>query len=355
MDNEAQLIEVTLESFKFVFEITKENIEIMKKAVSLFRAAADTAAKPVKMAAKVPSMLTYSKSSGKTNRKNFNLKAGAGTMFTLEEKYIKEFEKAAKKSGVLYVKMGKFNKESDKAHLLIPAQSSGIVSGIMSTILEKEISKIKRQSKREADSLDLPKQEKKEKYEQAVSDRIKALESRNRIESVAEYASEQKFDSLNMDEFAAEIRKVYPDASVGFNNSPEMAEKVSKNVEEIKEALRNNIYGGKVNNPEMIYIEFPEKNIIEQSEKNITLLSPDGKCGVKIPKEFLVKSEKDSYIAVLHRKSLIDVKYDDNTVKSIKAQEVKKIMKEPEHKYSSQFTELFAKNRNDVVQRARLH
>jgi len=341
MNEEAQLLEVVMEGYRFVFEITKENIEIMKKAVLLFQSALNTMTKPVKKAAKLPEMLTYSKSSGKTNRKNFNLKAGAGIMFKLEEKHIKDFEKIAKKTGVLYVKMGRFNKESDKIHLLIPAQSSGIVADIMNTILENEVNRIKKQVKKEVYKSDIPDEEKKEKYEEILNEKLKNLESRNHIESVNEYAREEGFDNLSMDEFNQKLSQIYPGASAGFNNSPQMSEEITENVREIKEAIKKNIYDGRVNNPEMVYVELPVDSITGQSQRDITLISADKKSEISIPRESVFRLNSDNIVAVLHKKSLIDVKDDKGIVKSLKTMDVKEIMHPPRYEYSRDFSNLF--------------
>ena len=120
MEEAGQIVQVSVEGFKFIFEATAQSIEMMKKILSLVQISAkmtkdlwkgtlETGANIVKLpfkAAKGVNDLKYIKNSGKTNKDNFNMRKDSTSQFLkLEKSAAQNFEKYAKKTGILYVKM----------------------------------------------------------------------------------------------------------------------------------------------------------------------------------------------------------------------------------------------------------
>lgn len=365
MNDEAQIISVTIDSFRFVFDVTKENLEIMQKAAMIFYKAAKGSAKTIGAGAKtgakkitgIPKWLTFHKVSGRTNRKNFNVKAGAGAMFTLDEKYIKEFSALARKSGVLYVKLGNFDRKSKKVHLLIPAQQSGIVNINMQIILAKELKKFEKEIKKELKAEGFKGKELKEEIENRLKKKENELEKENCIETVNQFADEQGFADMTMEEFNESMKQ---NNENNFNYPPVRAEDIRKNVEEIKDAIQRKIYGGVVNNHDMIYAEFDLKLVTGMDEKNVVVTDSALENEITVPKECLVRLSGGKCIIVMPKETSVDVKkISDGSIKTMAAGEFKKLMQKGQKGYSSEFRKLFYEggrktaNRNQNTGKAR--
>ena len=102
-------------------------------------------------------------------------------MFTLDEKYMKQFKKLAKKNGVIFVTAAKYNRDSKKAHILIPAKQSGMVNIIMQLILEKEIAVMKKNIKKEVRSEGFRGKELKEEVKKELKQTKKSLKQTTRL------------------------------------------------------------------------------------------------------------------------------------------------------------------------------
>ena len=344
MNEDAQVLSVTIEGFRFVFDVTKENIELMQKALMLFYRVAEKTEEKGKNAVKkiisIPKHLIYRKKSGKTNIKNFNSKAGAGTMFTLDEKYMKQFKKLAKKNGVIFVTAAKYNRDSKKAHILIPAKQSGMVNIIMQLILEKEIAVMKKNIKKEVRSEGFRGKELKEEVKKRIETNQKELEADNQIESFEQFAVEQQFDEISPTEMKENLEKN------DFQFPPVRAEDIKVNVEEIKNAIDKKLYGGIVNDHSMIYAEFNLDRVTGQNEKNVTITDNALENEITVPKECLVNLNNGKCIIVMPKETTATVKnIKTEEITQMEAVEFKKMM-EKENGYSKQFSQLFYESGN---------
>lgn len=398
MEEAGQIVQVSVEGFKFIFEATAQSIETMKKVLSLVQISAkmtkdlwngtlETGANMIKLpfkAAKGVNDLKYVKNSGKTNKDNFNLRRDStGQFLKLEKSAAKDFEKYAKKSGILYVKMRGLDKDSKTVHYLFQSSDAPIINTFLTNVLQnnyrkKAFEEVKAKYKGKS---------RKEVIQEMAEDITLEKMKENTYETPEQYGISEKFDKMTYKEFQEKVREVFPEyedminevfsgyeskaeteskggkkKETGVNEEKEIVKSniLSEHIKEIQHAINNNELNKNVNRANMIYTEINDVGIIgEDKEKGtVEVVSPNNTDLVaQIPKKSIVKiPNSNSYVFVSRKEDEITVNNIENSGKTVNKQNVsaldfkkmfnRKINSGRSYDYSEDFRRMFTMKDN---------
>lgn len=399
MDEMGQLLSISIEGMKLIFEASKEALELMLKIIMALKASAmltgktavKTAAKGTKLAAKTPGKafyaLKYRKNAGKTNKDNFYLKSGGAAICQeIDKETFKLFEKYAKKTGVIYYEMADFSKEpGGKVHIMFPQDSLENLKSAQA-MAEAELAKrIRKSGEHKRGTDDAQQQEEKNVHEESVG---KMAESLGYTDLSLDEMMQACMDRLETEE-QKEMFKNFTDEFRGLANSADkeagqlgnmQAEEASMgerrgersngteepslkaHIEEIKDAVSSNNFQDMVNRTDMVYMEVDEKylsaDINEAHAQTLTLSMHDKEMGrdisIQIPRDSVVPDRLEPHS---HKRLVVlgkDGVYMTKDGEKVSAKDIKGMFndkKDGRYSYSDTFRKLFGQNDKDSHRR----
>lgn len=341
MENDAQLLSVTVEGMKFTFEASKEALELMLKLLMALKSTAIKSGSlgltTGKKMFELSSFLRFRKNQGKTNQANFQLKSdGGGVNYAVDAKSYKLFQKYAPKAGLLYYEMAKL-KEDGKVHILVPKERVSNLKAVMELVYEAEKGKADKQESKND-----------KKNEEDILQEPHAVQE----ESVEQYLKSQGMDSMGLEEVANRCREGMNeqqrqefDAFIGELGEllgEQKQEETKQHIQEIKKAVQQNTDLYVLNRTDMVYVEIEKQQLRSDPENPSNLqIGKDAEEGTfSLPKENFLELENGNVLFVAQKDTVYPSKDKLYSAEDIKAALQKK-NPSGQFVYSEEFQKLF--------------
>ncbi len=205
-----QLLQVSLHGVELAGKATLETIRMLQRFALFLESMAKLIGRGGKAVGKAPGKLKYHKKRGKTNIDNLKKKGGTIEVISISEKDYDNFQKKAKKWGILFSKNPTFKKDA-VVYVSYAAEQAPVMEKILEAMKKEKLDRFEKLAREESDKLNLKGRERKEFMESFVEMKLHGYETENVKCSIEEYfqksglmdCTDQEFDQIMKEKFGS--------------------------------------------------------------------------------------------------------------------------------------------------------